>query len=195
MAVIDPKKLLPESTKTTSILVPKKNVTVTSAGVPALKPAAQPENLGSKLVVKKLIKIDEVLQDTLKVKKDKEKKEKQAENKRRRKEDRPPSDIGGCSVTAEAGPKLSRSRICHFGRSLMRASSYQVFNDRPCSESSTKEFTIVGSTNLRRSTSVNSYKALNKSHSKSFRCTENIAEQSELTKPRALSLGLWQYIR
>ena len=81
MAVIDPKKLLPESTKTTSILVPKKNVTVTSAGVPALKPAAQPENLGSKLVVKKLIKIDEVLQDTLKVKKDKEKKEDQIQEK------------------------------------------------------------------------------------------------------------------
>ncbi len=85
MAVIDPKKLLPESTKTISILVPKKNVTAAASGVPALKPVAGPENLGSKLVIQKLIKIDEVLQDTLKLKKDKEKKEDQIEEKEDRK--------------------------------------------------------------------------------------------------------------
>ena len=80
MAVIDPKKLLPESTKTTSILVPKKNVTVTSAGVPALKPAAQPENLGSKLVVKNSSKLMRFCR-YFKVKKDKEKKEDQIQEK------------------------------------------------------------------------------------------------------------------
>ena len=84
MAVIDPKKLLPESTKTTSILVPKKNVTIASPGTPALKPADSAEKVGSKLVIKKLIKIDEVLQDTLKVKKDREKKEDQVEKKEKR---------------------------------------------------------------------------------------------------------------
>ena len=84
MAVIDPKKLLPESTKTTSILVPKKNVSIASPGTPALKPADPAEKVGSKLVIKKLIKIDEVLQDTLKVKKDREKKEDQVEKKEKR---------------------------------------------------------------------------------------------------------------
>ena len=87
MAVIDPKKLLPESTKTVSILVPKKNVSIAStSSSPALKPVETPqESGGNLLVIKKLIKIDEVLKDTLKLKKDKEKKEDQVEEKEDRK--------------------------------------------------------------------------------------------------------------
>ena len=89
MAVIDPKKLLPESSKTTTILIPKKNVSVSPTSAPALKPADVGESVGGKLVVKKLIKIDEILQDTLKVKKDREKKEGQEkkEDKREKREE------------------------------------------------------------------------------------------------------------
>ena len=86
MAVIDPKKLLPESTKTVSILVPKKSVSIAPTSSPALKPVETPqESGGNLLVIKKLIKIDEVLKDTLKLKKDKEKKEDQVEEKEDRK--------------------------------------------------------------------------------------------------------------
>ena len=87
MAVIDPKKLLPESTKTTSILVPKKNVSISAPGAPALKPASGPESVGGSLVIKKLIKIDEVLKDSIKFKKEtdkKEEKEKQKENREKK---------------------------------------------------------------------------------------------------------------
>ena len=84
MAVIDPKKLLPDSSKTTNILIPKKNVTLAAPSSPALKPADKPESVGGSLVVKKLIKIDEILQDTLKVKQDREKKEDQIEKKEKR---------------------------------------------------------------------------------------------------------------
>ena len=87
MAVIDPKKLLPESSKRTSILVPKSNVQVASPSMstkmlqPADKPAA---GGGSIVVVEKLIKINDILKDTLKIKKDREK----AEDKQEEKEER-----------------------------------------------------------------------------------------------------------
>ena len=87
MAVIDPKKLLPESSKTTSILVPKKNVSIAPASAPSLKPVDGGESVGGKLVVQKLIKIDEVLKDTLRLKagvakaEEKEKKEDKREAK------------------------------------------------------------------------------------------------------------------
>ena len=89
MAVIDPKKLLPESSKTTTILIPKKNVSIAPASAPALKPVDGGESVGGKLVVQKLIKIDEILQDTLKVKQDRDKKESQEkkEDKREKRED------------------------------------------------------------------------------------------------------------
>lgn len=76
MAVIDPKKLLPE-TKTTSILVPKKNIEVASSNVTTkmLQPASKPESVGGKLVVKKLIKIDEVLKEQLLLKQSENRKE------------------------------------------------------------------------------------------------------------------------
>ena len=84
MAVIDPKKLLPESSKKTSILVPKSNVQIASPSMstkmlqPADKPAA---GGGSIVVVEKLIKINDILKDTLKVKKDREKADDRAEEK------------------------------------------------------------------------------------------------------------------
>ena len=87
MAVIDPKKLLPESSKKTSILVPKSNVQIASPSMstkmlqPADKPAA---GGGSIVVVEKLIKINDILKDTLKVKKDREKAEDRAEEKEER---------------------------------------------------------------------------------------------------------------
>ena len=84
MAVIDPKKLLPDSSKTTSILVPKKNVSISTPGAPALKPASAPESVGGSLVVKKLIKIDEVLQDNISFKKKTAKKEEQEKQKEKR---------------------------------------------------------------------------------------------------------------
>lgn len=87
MAVIDSKKLLPQSTKTISILVPKSSVEIASPSVSTkiLQPADKPATGGGSLVVvEKLIKIDDILKDTLKVKKDREKTEDKEEEKEER---------------------------------------------------------------------------------------------------------------